>query len=250
MYTLYKILLFTKIVGNSIQQGYTGHPQSFRIKQIQEILADNHGWHDQCGILRINIHLLCQGILCFVNRIFVTIHELCLGDDIVLALFPEKRFCKEISHEDHIFDIPVFEIKPLKASKIIADKFFHQLRIIGSGLFQFFQTLTDTHTTHFQTLGGHKGILIKQGNLQVASPHIQNGSSLLDHFLESIFNGCYGFVTQKMLLCVAQNFHMDPGSSVDLLNNDNGIFHFTEYTGGAGAIFFYSILCHDPAEII
>ena len=56
--TLNKILLFPKIIGNTIKKRYTWHPKRFCIEKIHKIFTDNHSWHDQSGILRINIHFL------------------------------------------------------------------------------------------------------------------------------------------------------------------------------------------------
>ena len=61
--------------------------------------------------------------------------------------------------------------------------------MVSSGLLQFLKALTNSQTSHFKALGSNQGILIKKRNLQASSSHIQNGSSLLDHFLKASFNG-------------------------------------------------------------
>ena len=73
VHTLNEILLFPKIIGDSVQKGNTGHPKGFCIEQVNKVLADDHGRHDQSRIFRINVHLLRQCLLSFVNRLFIAV---------------------------------------------------------------------------------------------------------------------------------------------------------------------------------
>lgn len=73
VHTLDEILLFPKIIGDSVQKGNTGHPKGFCIEQVNKVLADDHGRHDQSRIFLINVHLLRQCLLSFVNRLFIAV---------------------------------------------------------------------------------------------------------------------------------------------------------------------------------
>ena len=201
--TLDKILLFPEVIGNTVKKRYTRHPQRFCIEKIHKVLTDDHSRHNESCILRINVHLLCQKLLCLIDCVLIALLKLCFCENIILSLFPENGLCKEISHKNHILNVPVLQVKALKACQVIADKFLYQLCIVGVGFLQLFQTLADTHASHFQALGSNKRILVKQGDLQVSASYVQNGCSLLDHFLEAVLNGCDGLIAKEMLFCIA-----------------------------------------------
>ena len=203
MYTLYKFLFLRIIIGNSVKKRDPWCPEGFRIENINKIFAYNHGRHNQRCIFRIDLHLLCQHMIRFAYRIFITLHELFPGYDLIFHFLLEDHICNKISHKDHVFNIPVFQVQTLEIGQVIADKFLHKLIIMDGGFLQLLKSLADTQASHFQSLGGHQGILVKKRNLQASAAYIQYGSSLLDHFLESFFNGCNRFIAQKMLLCTA-----------------------------------------------
>ena len=189
MYTSYKFFLFCIVISNTIQKRYTGSPQSLCLKNINKAPAHYHGRHNQRSILRIDLHLLCQHILCLIHRILVTLHKFISGNDLILHLLLKDHIGDKISHKDNIFNISVLQIQTLKICQVITDKFLHQFIIMNGVFFQFLKALTNSQTSHFKALGSNQGILIKKRNLQASSSHIQNGSSLLDHFLKASFNG-------------------------------------------------------------
>ena len=114
--------------------------------------------------------------------------------------------CQEIPHQDHIFDITVFQIQSLKCSQIISDKFLYQPVIMWSCFLQFFQTFADTKTSHTDTLGQHQSIFIKERDLQISSSDIQDRRTLLNSLFEAGFNGSNGFISQKMLFRISHFF--------------------------------------------
>ena len=80
------------------------------MKQVDKVLTDDHSRHDQVYILRIDSHFLCQHLFRLVYRNLIAIHKLFFCDDIVLSFLPENGVRKEISHQDHVFNIPVLQI--------------------------------------------------------------------------------------------------------------------------------------------
>ena len=97
----------------------------------------------------------------------------------VINFFPENRIRKKISHQNHIFDVSVLQIKPLKGRQIVPDKLPDQLVIMSIGFFQLFQTFPDTHTSHFKALSSHKRIFVKKRNLKTATSYVKDCGSLL-----------------------------------------------------------------------
>ena len=157
--------------------------------------------------------------------------------------------CQEIPHQDHIFDITVFQIQSLKCSQIISDKFLDQLVIMRCCFFQFLQSFTNTHASHLKALRCYQRIFIKQRNLQITTANIQNCCSFLNDLLEAGFNSSYGFISQKMLFRITQNLNPDTGPLIDLLLNDHRIYDFTKSTCGTRTILGYSKFLHHVAEI-
>ena len=121
----------------------------------------------------------------------------------LVPLPAENRIGKEVAHQDHVPDLPVFQIQPLESHQVIADKFLDKLVVMGIGLLKFSQTLADTHTSHFEALRGNKGVFVKKRNLKAAASDIQDSRSFLDHLLESCFFGGNGLISQEMLFRVA-----------------------------------------------
>ena len=162
----------------------------------------------------------------------------------------KNRICKKIPHQDHIFDLPVLQIQSLKCSQVISDKLQDQLVIVCRSLFEFFETFTDTHASHLETLRRYKCVLVKQRHLQSASTHVQDRRSLLDHFFESGFLCRNRFVAKEMLLCIAEDFNPDSGAAINLFLYDQRIYHLTKRTGRTGTIIRNSELLHHLAEIV
>ena len=167
----------------------------------------------------------------------------------ISQLFTKNSICQEIPHQDHIFDITVFQIQSLKCSQIISDKFLDQLVIMRCCFFQFLQSFTNTHASHLKALRCYQRIFIKQRNLQITTANIQNCCSFLNDLLEAGFNSSYGFISQKMLFRITQNLNPDTGPLIDLLLNDHRIYDFTKSTCGTRTILGYSKFLHHVAEI-
>ena len=120
---------------------------------------------------------------------------------------------------------------------------------MGACLFQLTKSFTHTQASHFQALGGHQRVLIKQGNLKTSSTHIQNRGSFLNHFLEAILNGGNGLVSQEVLLRIAQNLHAEACPLENLFNDDNRVSQLTECTGGTGTVLGGSKFRHHALKI-
>ena len=56
-------------------------------------------------------------------------------------------------------------VQTLEIGQVIADKFLHKLIIMDGGFLQLLKSLADTQASHFQSLSGHQGILVKKRNL-------------------------------------------------------------------------------------
>ena len=142
-------------------------------------------------------------MLGLVNRLFVTLCKFFAGDDMIFEFFLKDRICQKITHQDHIFDILIFQIQSLKGCQIITDKFLDQLVVMRCRFFQFFQPLTNTHASHLETLRRYQRILVKQRYLKITSTNIKDRRSFLNDLFESGFNRSNRFVSQKMLLGIA-----------------------------------------------
>ena len=115
MGALDKFLLFSVIVGNSIKKRNSRNPDCFCLENVDEVFADDHRRNDQGRILQIDPHLICQCLLCLVYRFLIMLPKLFHCEDMFSDMLLKDRICKKIPHQDHIFDLPVFQIQPLKS---------------------------------------------------------------------------------------------------------------------------------------
>ena len=110
-----ELLLFSVIVGNSIKKRNSRNPDCLCLENVEEIFADDHRRNDQGRILQIDPHLICQCLLCLVYRFLIMLPKLFHCEDMFSDMLLKDRICKKIPHQDHIFDLPVFQIQPLKS---------------------------------------------------------------------------------------------------------------------------------------
>ena len=136
--SFYKIFLLRKIIRDSIKKRNSRGPECLCIKYFDKVFTDNHCRDYQRRIFRINLHHFRKLLHRHILYLFVLIHKFCFRYNIVLPLLLKNSICQKISHEDYIFNITIFEVKPLKAHNIISNKFFYKLSVVIRCFLQFF----------------------------------------------------------------------------------------------------------------
>ena len=180
---------------------------------FQKPLVDDQGRQKKGAVLIGNSQFLRHGRLPALNKFIIKGDKFILCDLIDLPVLMDILIdiLDIIAHQQHIADIPVFQIKLPVGPHLVIQKLFDNCRIADCPLCHICQTLSQTQCSQTDILRCHQIVLVIQRKLDTSSAHIHDGSPFLDDLLKPLGTGRDGFIPQKPLLRIAQHLQPDPG---------------------------------------
>ena len=248
---LYDLVLLRILICNTVSKLDARQPDRVHVQFLDQLPVQHHHGDEHGRHLLGYAQLLGYVLQGTHDHVLVPAHKLFPGLRVVCAApVLEDQVGKVVAHEDHRPDLPVLHVHAPEIDQVLADQLVHKHVIMDGLAIESAEPFTDPEGAEQDVLRGDEGILLKEGDLDASTAHIDDRRPLGNEILEFLPPGCNGFIPEETLLGIGQHIHINPGGLIDMVHYEKAVVRFAESGFCAGPEIADAEFAHDAPVIL